>query len=161
MSLSVTKGLAIASSFTSGGAIAAATILVVPALLSAPHNIAVKQFKLIHAIGRLTQTPATLVAALLHGFVAYRARDLGSGAWSRWATSAALTAAVVPWSLALVEPVNGQLLAIAGTGDKREGGTEISEKTEVLLRRWNVLNVFRAGFAFAAGGVSLWTVLAE
>ena len=161
MSLSGTKGLAIATSFTSSGAIIASTILVVPALLSAPHNIAAKQFKLLHSISRFAQPATTLLAALLHGFIAYRAHGLGYGAWSRWATSAALTAAVLPWSFGLVEPVSDQLLAIAGTGEKKEGGTEVSEKTEVLLRRWNTLNAVRGVLAFAAGGVGLWTVLSE
>ncbi|KAK0634589.1 hypothetical protein B0T17DRAFT_611574 [Bombardia bombarda] len=159
--LAVTKGLAIATSLVAGGANSVVSLIAVPALLSAPHTIAAKQFKLMHGIGSLIQPSSTLLAALLHGFAAYRLHQSGSGAWSRWAAAAALSSAILPLTIALMEPTSRQLLAIAGTSEKREGGTEISVKTEGLLRRWNVLNAVRGLLAVSAGAIGLWTVLDE
>ncbi|KAK3941780.1 hypothetical protein QBC46DRAFT_381958 [Diplogelasinospora grovesii] len=157
--LVATKGLAIAASLFTGGLIESVSLFSVPALLVAPHNIAAKQFKLIYGIGISTQAPSSVVAAILHAFIAYRFHQAGSGTWSRWATSAALMGCIVPFTIAMMEPVNRQLLAIAGTGDAKEGGTEVSAKTEGLLRRWNVLNAVRGSLAVAAGAIGLWTVL--
>ncbi|KAK3314619.1 hypothetical protein B0H66DRAFT_563242 [Apodospora peruviana] len=157
--LAVTKGLAIAASFLTGGASSAVSLVVVPTLLAAPHNIAVKQFKLLHSLKWATHPSSGFAAALLHGFVAYRYRQLGLGSWSRWATSAALMGALLPWALGAVEPVSRQLVVIAGTSENREGGTEVSVKTEALLRKWDVLNGVKGVVAVIAGAIGLWTVL--
>ncbi|KAK2072573.1 hypothetical protein P8C59_006920 [Phyllachora maydis] len=178
MLLSVTKGLAIATSLWAGGAMGAVSLMTIPAFLLGPHSIAVKQFKLLHSIGFVSQPPTTFVALLLHGFVAYRAyaaaaaapalfgRVRGgaggvSGAAVSWAVSAALTAVVLPFTFAVMEPTSQHLLAIAGTGEKREGGTEVAEKTEGLLRRWSSLNAVRSVLSVSAGLVGLWSVLGE
>ncbi|KAM7192861.1 hypothetical protein V8F20_008658 [Naviculisporaceae sp. PSN 640] len=157
--LPATKGLAIAASFLTGGASSIMSLVVIPTLLSAPHNIAAKQFKLIHNLKWVTHSAGSVIASLLHGYVAYTLHARGSALWTRWATGAALTAAILPWSLAAVEPVSRGLLVIAGTGENREGGTEISIKTERLLRRWDVLNSVKSVLAVGAGAVGLWTVL--
>lgn len=157
--LPTTKGLAIAASLLSGGASSVMSLVIIPTLLAAPHNVAAKQFKLIHNLKWVTHSATALLAALLHGYVAYRYHDLGKGSWGRWAVSAALTGAILPWTLGVVEPVSRQLLAIAGTAENREGGTEVSVKTEALLRKWDVLNSVKSVLAVAAGGLGLYTVL--
>ncbi|KAM7220205.1 hypothetical protein V8F06_004347 [Rhypophila decipiens] len=157
--LAATKGLAIAASLLSGGASSVMSLVMVPTLLAAPHNIAAKQFKLIHNLKWVTHSATALVAALLHGYVAYTYYQRGLPVWSRWATGAALTAAILPWSIGAVEPVSKQIVVIAGTSENREGGTEISVKTERLLRRWDVLNSVKSVLAVSAGAVGLYTVL--
>jgi hypothetical protein len=163
--LSITKGLAIATSFSVGGAMAVVSLLTVPALLAAPHNIAAKQFKLIYGIGIITQPSAVVVNTLLHAFLAYRLHQLAGGAsqstWGAWATGAVMSASILPLTFALMVPTSRQLLGIAGTGEKREGGTEIAEKTEGLLRRWSALNVVRSVLSIGAGAMGLATLLEE
>ncbi|KAJ5620519.1 hypothetical protein N7510_004503 [Penicillium lagena] len=157
--LSAAKGLAIAGSLWASGAIGVTSIMTIPALLLAPPDIAVKQFRLIYGIGYFTQPPLTLLTTMVHGFIAYHTRQSGNQLWTRWATAAAFNATLLPWTFVLMEPVSHHLLFLVNADKGEKGKPEMSTQAKSLLNRWSKLNIIRGAFSLVAGMVGLWTCL--
>lgn len=94
-------------------------------------------------------TASTLVFA---GWTARGVRDSESGKGKWFFAAAALTAGIVPFTIALMKGTNDRLLEFAGRGVAELGKEERAEVRE-LLGRWTVLNGVRGLLPLAAAVV--------
>ena len=86
-------------------------------------------------------------------YTAYETRRRG-GIWKGFAVAAALSMAIVPYTLLFMSPTNNALHAIAG-------GAHIVAESEVtdLINKWGVLNLVRSLFPLAGGVAGIVTFL--
>jgi len=130
------------------------------------YKLAAQQFSLMSKTAFVTQVPPELLTILASGFMAYHFHNVGHGVWIRWAAVAGLVASVFPLTGGLMVPLDHKIARLAG----EEAAVEPYEdappdreaersNAEDFLKKWNNLNMIRAGIMAVAGGIGLWTLL--
>ena len=109
--------------------------------------------------GKATGPPLGLGAAAALAYVAYQTSD--PYLRNLYAVAAVMPVAIVPFTLLIIEPVNGVLLERAAAVDaKKEIVEKVGEGTKALIGRWATLNYAStlfpvAGTLLAGLGISL------
>ncbi|KAL4803068.1 hypothetical protein BDV18DRAFT_49314 [Aspergillus unguis] len=137
------------------GNIAAYSFASIPALqtaqavYSAPASLLAKQWRDMYNAGKTQNPPIAALSAAAFAYLAYAIHS-GKGAAAThavlapkyavelYAAAAALTAGIVPWTLAVMRGTNKALQGVADEEGKSDDG-EVKE----LLKRWSVLNAIR------------------
>ncbi|KAF5017729.1 hypothetical protein F66182_10327 [Fusarium sp. NRRL 66182] len=127
----------IAGSAWVSGAIAGASLMAVPAALSAPSTSATVWQEIFNrGIALMPKLAATTAASYLYG--AFSAHQDGRS-WKGLATSALLTVAIVPYTILFMSSTNNFLFK-AASGTLGASQDEVSR----LIGRWGVLNLGRS-----------------
>jgi anthrone oxygenase-like protein len=126
--------LTIAAMFT--GAAIYVIVCEQPARLGLDDRALLTEFKPSYKHGAALQAPLSLVACVL-GLVAW----WQSGDW-RWLAGAIAIVAPWPWTLAVIRPVNDELLAT----DVSKAGA----RTRALIEKWGRLHLGRVALGAAA-----------
>lgn len=126
------------------------SLMAIPAFLTAPTDIALKQFKTIYDIGKLSTPPACLVSAGTFLYLSYRNYALDSNS---------------PWMVFLGAGISsGTVLALTYIALERSSQTLIrleklptekiipEEEVKAALRRWKLVNFIRSGL-FASSAI--------
>lgn len=136
------------------GAISSISLLTIPVVLiqSSSDSQALQFWKTIFDRGKIQGPVVATVAGVLHVSSSY----LRSGSWrevstTRWLAAGA-TAAIVPFTLLVMEPLaNGALVRAATSGVGKAG-------TRELIERWRVLNLIRSVLPLVGGVLGLVSV---
>jgi hypothetical protein len=110
--------------------------------------------------GKAQNPPIALITAAAFSYLAWSVRESKTplavlaprNATALYSAAAALTVAIVPWTLAAMSGTNAQLLERAGA----KGWVptdEAAEETEDLLHKWTLLNAVRGLFPLVGGVV--------
>ncbi len=157
------------------GASLSVSVLVIPRLLESPTPLMLRQWRNMFEFSKWVIPGAAEVAAAGYVFFAYRA-GLSTLPGKLYLLASALSAGIVPYTLAVIMPTNRKLFAkadevdrlglLAETGEKGfevKGGLVESatreESAKYLVDRWGVLNLGRSVMLAASGLVGLWTSL--
>lgn len=146
------------------------SLLAIPGLLSTstplPAQALAQQWAGIYNRGKVLGPQTAVLAVLGYGYLAYNAQHrTGSvkGSSSRvgyFAGAAALTLAIVPFTVAFMDATNQALLGIAaGGGAAAVGGGEGSQAAAAvgeLLVKWKGLNLIRSLWPLAGAVVGFW-----
>ncbi|KAL2844160.1 hypothetical protein BJY01DRAFT_215212 [Aspergillus pseudoustus] len=141
------------------GNIAGYSLFSVPALITSYHEhnaplpLIVKQWRDMYSIGKAQNPPIAVITAAAFAYLAWSVRESTTplavlaprNATALYSAAAALTVAIVPWTLAAMAGTNRQLLDRAGAKGwvpTEEG----AEETEDLLYKWTFLNAVRGVF---------------
>ena len=122
-------------------------------------SILAQQWKYTFEAGKSQNPPIAAVTAATFSYLAWTA---GHGPRNRarlYGVAAALTIAIVPWTLLAMSPTNSRLSAKAEEAWTRKGKEDDGEVGE-LLKRWTTLNGVRSFFPLVGGVVGLVAVLA-
>ncbi|KAJ3730550.1 hypothetical protein C8R42DRAFT_10801 [Lentinula raphanica] len=165
-------GVGLTGSAWCSGAIIACSILVVPSLIDRelPLAAAAHASSIWHHVfnrGKSNLPPSAITSAAAFAYAAYtipnplqleviqRSRNL-------LGVAAALTVAIVPFTLLVMKPTNDALHAKAAAVQERSKkgmDTLLDDGTKDLLHRWYTLNFIRGVFPLIATGVGIWAVL--
>jgi hypothetical protein len=133
--------------------------MVVPALhadiKSSTKGIATQWLRM-YNIGKAQNPPIAAAAAASYLYISYALRLRPQAAI--YAAAAVSTLGIVPWTLAAMAKVNGQLAASA----KNEViATAQDDRTQIvdLIQKWGVLNFVRSVFPLIGAGLGLWAAL--
>lgn len=113
-------------------------------------------FARVYARGTVAVVPATVLATSAFGWLAYATKDHISR--RRYATSAALAFAVLPWTAMFMMTGIKRLIEISQDGAK-QAKADATLEVRQLLKRWTAQNYVRAALTFAAGVLGLATAL--
>ncbi|KXL43605.1 hypothetical protein M433DRAFT_155639 [Acidomyces richmondensis BFW] len=130
------------------------------------YKLAAQQFSMMSKTAFVTQVPPELLTILASGFMAYHFRNVGHSVWIRWAAVAGLVVSVFPLTGGLMVPLDHKIARLAG----EEAAVEPYEdappdreaernNAEEFLKKWNNLNMVRAGIMAVAGGIGVWSLL--
>lgn len=152
------------------------SVLAVPGLLNASPSVApqalAQQWAGIYNPGKVLGPRFAMLASLGYGYLAYHRSGgrgggggAGTGAWALapFAGAAALTLAIAPWTVLVMDGTNQALLRVAeGGGAGAVVGEEEKKKREVaeLLARWKGLNLVRSLFPLAGAVIGFWGLVA-
>jgi hypothetical protein len=132
------------------------SLCAIPAVLQAgaPADVMCRQFYIIITNGALI--PITAVAsALSYGAVSYGKWTVGLE-WKGFALGGAFTAALIPFTIALILPTNKELSAAA----KSQAKTVTDRRARGLITKWARLNTARIFLPLAGAVVGLWSLRA-
>ncbi|KAF5003771.1 hypothetical protein FDECE_9701 [Fusarium decemcellulare] len=132
----------ITGSAWASGAIAALSLVGIPAALSAPSTSATVWASIFnHGVAIMPKFAGTTATAYL--FAAYDANQNGRS-WKGLVAGAVLTVAIVPYTIVFMTPTNNLLLGAAQD-------TLVASKEEVarLIGKWSTLNLIRSLFPLA------------
>lgn len=115
--LAALKGIAITTSLLTAGQLGTVS-LTLPSLYPAAqtsHRLAAQQFANLYKTAKITGPPAEIITTVIAGSLAYIGyNDNKNGlSWKLWASAAAAMFAVVPWTVALMEPPSYKLLWVS------------------------------------------------
>lgn len=114
------------------------------------------QWQTMYNRGKARMPAAALAALVGFAYVAYDQKSQGQLAWKRYGLAAALTIAVVPYTIIGMTATNKALMQVAS------GAAALSEDaTRSLLVRWNGLNMVRSMLPLAGAVVGVWTLVAR
>ncbi|KAL2861941.1 hypothetical protein BJX68DRAFT_260740 [Aspergillus pseudodeflectus] len=148
------------------GNIAGYSLVSIPALLTSHHEygapipLIVKQWRDMYNTGKAQNPPIAVITAAAFAYLAWSVRESTTplavlaprNATALYSAAAALTVAIVPWTIAAMSGTNAQLLERAGA----KGWVptdEAAEETEDLLHKWTFLNAVRGLFPLVGGVV--------
>ncbi|KAF2154542.1 hypothetical protein K461DRAFT_252568 [Myriangium duriaei CBS 260.36] len=120
-----------------------------PAAYTERASILGEQWGMMHYVGNNFFRPISSVAVLGYSQAAYAAYA-GSmkGDWRLFAFAAICHVANIVHSAKNLQPINAQLDAMVGTGEKGQA--------VVLAKRWIECNKWRVAFPMVAGSLALW-----
>ncbi|KAL3461171.1 hypothetical protein BJX64DRAFT_261445 [Aspergillus heterothallicus] len=141
------------------GNIASYSLVSVPSLITSYHEhnvplpLIVKQWRDMYSAGKAQNPPIAIVTAAAFVYLAWSVRESTTplavlapkNATALYSAAAALTVAIVPWTLTTMLPTNNQLLERAGLKGWAPSD-EAAEETEDLLHKWTFLNAVRGVF---------------
>jgi hypothetical protein len=139
--------------------------MAIPAFLTAPPPIALKQFGTIYQLGRVSSPPSCLFTAATFFYLSYCTHPSNShhfiesqSVWKSYLLAGACAGAVVPYTYAALEKVNHKLLHLGKmSAEALKNEDEID--TKILLRRWRSLNLVRSGMLAASAIIGFCTLL--
>jgi len=152
----VVQALGITTSLVLAGAIASISHITTPVLSTTPPSTFLPLWTRLYARGAATAPPLAVLSTACFLYLAYSASD-----WTgAYATAAAATLAIVPYTLLFMMGTNRRLEARAkmvGASAKEDGGRQ--EESRALLEWWTVLNFGRSVLPLVGGLVGLWSVM--
>ncbi|KAI1378892.1 hypothetical protein F4677DRAFT_412325 [Hypoxylon crocopeplum] len=163
-SLRLLQATSIALLTTAAGLSASLSIFVVPRLLESPTPVLIRQFnRMLSSAHRLLPVPLVVVPGLVHAYLAYR---LPGETRAAYAVAAMLSFTTVPWTRAVMLPVNRKMadkardLEAAGVGVLvDEVAAADAETAHALVDSWATRNLYRPAVALAAGCIGLYAAL--
>ncbi|KAL3262087.1 hypothetical protein ABHI18_003120 [Aspergillus niger] len=154
------------------GNIFSLSLMTIPALLQShkehkiPLSIITKQWALLYETGKNRAPPIALFTATTFLYLSWATRAESTlaaiaprGATTAYAISAALTIAIVPWTILAMKGTNGALEEKAKVGVQEEKNPQEGERVLGLLNRWALLNGARALWPLAGFLVGLSAVV--
>ncbi|KAK6525435.1 hypothetical protein TWF694_005572 [Orbilia ellipsospora] len=127
-----------------GGAMASLTIAGIPAARAFPKTAA-QTWAILFARGLAVIPPTAVGAALFYGYAAWDASSRPQSQWSYFATAAAFSAGVVPFTLIFMGATNDKLHAVAN------GVSVLSDASVLgLVDKWGWLNLVRSTLPLTA-----------
>ncbi|GES62360.1 DUF1772-domain-containing protein [Aspergillus terreus] len=151
------------------GNILSISMLTTPALLQTmrdgdlPAGLAVKAWRNMYQRGRAQNPPIAAATAACFLYCAWAVRGGTSlapltprNAPVLYCAAAALTLAIVPYTLAAMMPTNSALIAKA---DAKELGAQESSEAGPLLQKWTKLNAIRGVWPLLGGLVGIMAAL--
>ncbi|KAF7186093.1 hypothetical protein HII31_12554 [Pseudocercospora fuligena] len=132
---------------------------------SGAYKAVAQQFSAMETAMFRVQVPLEFATIAAFGIVAHRARVAGNGIWTRWATAAALVAAIFPFTGALMAPLGHKVARIAGDEEKVEPYEDApidreAEKSNTVqfIKKFAALSIARTAIVLGAGlvGASAW-----
>ncbi|KAK8016486.1 hypothetical protein PG993_014675 [Apiospora rasikravindrae] len=148
----------ILSSAVIAGATASLSAFAVPAVLNtgASTDVMLRQWFSIFHRGKLIPI-AAVATGLSHVAVSY-GRWAAGRQWRGFALGGALTAALIPFTVALVMPTNRELAAAEAHGSSKKSRMS-DDKVRQLIRSWRDRNVIRCFLPLAGAGFALWNLI--
>ncbi|RDH39661.1 hypothetical protein BDQ94DRAFT_133468 [Aspergillus welwitschiae] len=154
------------------GNIFSLSLMTVPALLQShkehkiPLSTITKQWALVYETGKNRAPPIALFTAATLLYLSWATRSESTlaaiaprGATTTYAISAALTIAIVPWTILAMKGTNDALMEKAKMGVQEEKNPQEGERVLGLLNRWALLNGARAVWPLAGFLVGLSAVV--
>jgi hypothetical protein len=134
------------------------SISAIPAVLGGggSPSVMLKQWWIIYNNGKAVPA-AALLSALSYGSVSYNQYALASPHWRGFALAGLLTVAAIPFTMAVLLPVNNELSAAAHSQTKT---TMSEDRVRGLVTKWSYLNVARLTLPLSGAIVGLLTLLA-
>lgn len=135
------------------------SLLAIPGLLSPPSpglgaQALAQQWDVVFRRGRVLCPLTAVLAALGYGHLAWRSSPRAAGGTRSLVGAAALSLAIVPFTLLVIGPTNKALQrAAAGEGPLGEGAVR------ELVRRWSTLNLVRSLLPLSSAVLGLWTLV--
>lgn len=123
------------------------SLMAIPAFLVAPSHIALKQFKTIYDIGKISTPPACVVTAGTFLYLSYRNYALDSNSpWISFLGAGISSGAVLGLTYAVLERSSQKLLRL-----EKESTVIHDDEVKDALRRWRLVNFIRSAlFATSA-----------
>lgn len=141
------------------------SLLAVPGLLSAPDSAQAlaQQWEGIFNRGMVLCPLTAVLSALGYGYLARAAAAAAGGGQrssGRFVGAAALTFAIMPFTVLVMNPTNQALQRAAAA---RGGESQVGEVQAVRerLRRWSTLNLVRSLLPLASAVLGFWTLVEE
>ncbi|KAL9108265.1 MAG: hypothetical protein Q9187_008320 [Circinaria calcarea] len=137
---------------------------VVPVLMTSPASLLALQWRKMYLQGARTAPPIALTSCLANSYLAYTLRNSPVNpvhpCSTLYAVAAAITIAIVPWTLVVMRNVNGTLMKKAVEVEKRGGGKGEAVDVKMdgvheLVGWWYWLNLLRG--VFTGTGFALCT----
>lgn len=129
------------------------SILAIPGLLAPttplPAQALAQQWASIYNNGKVLGPQTAVLSLLGYGYLLYTSRN-DTTRWRKFAGAAALSIAIVPFTVLVMDGTNQALLRVASEGGVGE------EMVRVLLVRWKGFNLVRALLPFAGAVIGLW-----
>ncbi|GKZ32838.1 hypothetical protein AbraIFM66950_002478 [Aspergillus brasiliensis] len=154
------------------GNIFSLSYMTIPALLQShkehriPLSTITKQWALIYETGKNRAPPIALFTATTLLYLSWVTRAESTlaaiaprGSTTTYAISAALTIAIVPWTILVMKGTNDALMEKAKVGVQEEKDPQDGERVLGLLNRWAWLNAARAMWPLAGFFVGLLAVV--
>ncbi|KAI1401772.1 hypothetical protein F4819DRAFT_457152 [Hypoxylon fuscum] len=164
-SIRALQATSIALLTSTAGLSASLSFFVIPRLLESPTPVLIRQFgRMLSSAHQLLPLPLVL-PGVLHAYLAYQLPDK-----ARWyAAAAALTFSTLPWTRAVMMPVNRKMEAKAQAVSAMDASAadvlveEITasreETAHALADAWATRNLYRPAVAFVAGCIGLYAAL--
>ncbi|KAI0149694.1 DUF1772-domain-containing protein [Hypoxylon sp. NC0597] len=147
--LRAVQATSIALLTTTAGLSASISIFVIPRLMALPPQPLTSQFVLaIRSAHQLLVVPLVL-PGFLHAYLAYRLPAKAR----LYALAAALTFSNLPWTRAVMMPLNRKMERLVADPDGPENAHEVADK-------WATRNLYRGVVTFVAGCIGLYAALA-
>ncbi|XXH05414.1 hypothetical protein Hte_011840 [Hypoxylon texense] len=156
-------GIAILTS--TAGLSASLSFFVIPRLLESPTPVLIRQFARMLSAAHAALPVPLVLPGLLHAYLAYRLPDKAR----LYAAAAALSLTTLPYTSAVVMPINRKMLAKAraveaagaDAGDVlvEEITASEAETAHALADSWALRNLYRPAVALAAGAIGLYAAL--
>ncbi|ETS81214.1 hypothetical protein PFICI_06216 [Pestalotiopsis fici W106-1] len=147
----------VVGSAMAAGAMAGFSISAIPAVLGGggSPSVMLKQWWIIYNNGKAVPAVA-LLSALSYSSVSYSQYAKASPHWRGFALAGLLTVAAIPFTMAVLLPVNNELSAAAHSQTK----TMSEDRVRGLVTKWSYLNVARLTLPLSGAIVGLLTLLA-
>ncbi|KAK7984867.1 hypothetical protein PG996_005897 [Apiospora saccharicola] len=148
----------IISSAVIAGATASLSAFAIPAVLNAgaTTDVMLRQWFSIFHRGKIIPI-AAVATGLSHAVVSY-GRWAAGRQWRGFALGGALTAALIPFTIALVMPTNRALAAAEAHGSSKESRMS-DDKVRQLIRSWRDRNTIRCFLPLAGAAFALWNLV--
>lgn len=160
----LTQATSIALLTTASGLNLGLSFFVVPRLLESPTALMLRQWGSMFRVSSKTLPPALILPVFLNAYLACRL----PGKARIYSFATALAFSILPYTYALLVPINRKLLKKveevktmgAGVGDVlgNEMGTR-EDSGHALIDNWGLYNLYRGGAAFVAGCLGLYAAL--
>lgn len=148
------------------GAMFSISIMAIPAFLTAPAPVALKQFNAIYQIGKVSSPPSCIFTAAAFFYLSYYNYPSFShgiiesqgGGWKGYFVAGACAGAVVPFTYTVLEKTSQELLRLEKIkGEELNGEGEL--RVRMLLRRWRSLNLVRSGILATCAIIGFCSIL--
>ncbi|KAN0117714.1 protein of unknown function (DUF1772) domain containing protein [Hyaloscypha variabilis] len=168
----------ITSSLFFGGLAAGMSFFTIPRLLESPTPLMLRQWRKMYIAGKHVAIPCAFLSSLSYFYLSYSSFSStnpfagGGGFGNRvgvaYATAGILSVGIIPVTFAVLMPTNHKLerkeeetRALGKNDEVVEIGIKREETAKVLIDRWGVLNLWRAGMLFTASLVGIWTSISN
>ncbi|KAK4496966.1 hypothetical protein PRZ48_011415 [Zasmidium cellare] len=135
---------------------------------SGTYKAVAQQFALFDTLNFRLAVPLELLVISIYSVAAYRARAVNNAAWTQWAATAGVVAAIFPYTGALMAPLVHKIKRLGGDEEKIEPYEDAPidreaerSNTVEFVRRWGWLNAVRAVGMYVATGLGLYAFAME
>lgn len=137
------------------GMIGSISYITIPSLALSPPELAVRQWNTAFDIGKVTAPPLALTSAACFGYLVYATRHAVSQSHAMgirspmvlYAVATVAIPSIVPYTIAIMNPTNVRLIALAREAEVKGKGNEIGAtegEVQKLLTKWAGMNYVRA-----------------
>jgi hypothetical protein len=131
-----------------------------PGLLSTPvpGDLLAQQWRAMFNMGKAAMPAIAVISVASYAYTAYD-RSKRHLYWTRYATAAALTVSIIPFTFIFMHPTNQSLLQIAGGG--ATAAVVNDDSVRALITKWAGLNLIRSLLPLGGAIVGLWALVQE